>query len=315
VVGIQEDCGATGTRGPGREHRGVTECGGLTNGRAGDLDRIEHTEVVKECFDRVGACRNVGGVEAIPGHRWDAHEGPEIGDGTRESALHGLSQRIGWGNWLGIVRRWQLKFGHGGNLKSTPTQGRTVAKTTSTTEVTPDNELERASSKGRPTPTRREREAERKRPLVSNDRAEARRQARAAGQVQRERARIGMANGEERYLPVRDRGPQKKFVRDYIDARFSVGEALIPLMLGVIVLTFFPQLIVQTIGLIALWVFFAIAVIDCFVVGLIVRKKLAAKFGDTRVESGVRWYAAMRALQLRVMRMPKAQVARGAYPE
>jgi hypothetical protein len=190
-----------------------------------------------------------------------------------------------------------------------------VAKTPSTTEVTPDNELERASSKGRPTPTRREREAERKRPLVSNDRAEARRQARAAGQVQRERARIGMANGEERYLPVRDRGPQKKFVRDYIDARFSVGEALIPLMLGVIVLTFFPQLIVQTIGLIALWVFFAIAVIDCFVVGLIVRKKLAAKFGDTRVESGVRWYAAMRALQLRVMRMPKAQVARGAYPE
>ena len=190
-----------------------------------------------------------------------------------------------------------------------------MAKTTSTTEETPQHEVERASSKGRPTPTRREREAERKRPLVSNDRAEARRQARAASQIARERARVGMANGEERFLPMRDRGPQKKFVRDYIDARFSVGEALIPLMLGVIVLTFFPQVIVQTIGLIALWVFFAIAVIDCFIVGLTVRKKLAAKYGDTRVESGVRWYAAMRALQLRVMRMPKAQVARGAYPE
>ena len=182
-------------------------------------------------------------------------------------------------------------------------------------EAGTDQSQEIISGKGRPTPTRKEKEEARKRPLVSNDRAEARRQARAAGQIQREKARIGMANGEERYLPMRDRGPQKKFVRDYIDARFSVGEALIPLMLGVIVLTFFPQVIVQTIGLIALWVFFAVAVIDCFVVGLIVKKKLAAKFGETRVESGVRWYAAMRALQLRVMRMPKAQVARGAYPE
>ncbi|MCU1404104.1 MAG: hypothetical protein JWQ43_407, partial [Glaciihabitans sp.] len=113
----------------------------------------------------------------------------------------------------------------------------------------------------------------------------------------------------------RDRGPQKRYVRDYIDARYSVGEALIPLMLGVIVLTFFPQPIVQTVGLFALWAFFAIAVIDCFLVGRRVKKKLAAKFGESRVESGVAWYAAMRALQLRMMRMPKAQVKRGAFPQ
>lgn len=185
-----------------------------------------------------------------------------------------------------------------------------MAKTTSTT----NEELDGTSGKGRPTPTRREKEAARKRPLVSSDRAEAKRRARTAAQVQRERARIGMANGEEKYLPVRDRGLQKRFVRDYIDARYSVGEALIPLMLVVIVITAFPAA-PQIIALFVLWAFFFLAVLDCFVVGLTIKKKLAAKYGAAHVERGVRWYAAMRALQLRVMRIPKPQVKRHAFPE
>lgn len=189
-----------------------------------------------------------------------------------------------------------------------------MAKTTNGTDEAAGQELDGLSGKGRPTPTRKVKEAARKRPLVSNDRAESRRQARAASQIRRERARVGMANGEERYLPVRDRGPQKRFVRDYIDARFSVGEALIPLMIVVIVVTAFPQAIVQVIALTMLWAFFALAVLDCFFVGLKVKKLLGAKYGDTRVEGGVRWYAAMRALQLRVMRLPKPQVKRRQYP-
>jgi len=129
----------------------------------------------------------------------------------------------------------------------------------------------------------------------------------------RERARVGMANGEEKYLPMRDRGPQKRFVRDYMDARFSAGEALIPLMLVVIVLTMFPQPEIQMIGLVILWGFFILAVLDSVFAGEIVRRKLEARFGADRVEK-VRWYAAMRALQLRMMRLPKPQVKRGQYP-
>jgi len=170
-----------------------------------------------------------------------------------------------------------------------------------------------SSGKGRPTPTRKEKEAARKRPLVSSDRTEARRRARVEMQAQREKARIGMAAGDERYLPVRDRGPQKRYARDYIDARFNVGELLIPLMFAVIILTFFPQPEVQAIGIVALWAFFLIAILDCVVLGFTLTKKLGEKFGKDRVEK-VRWYAAMRALQLRVMRLPKPQVKRGAYP-
>ena len=170
-----------------------------------------------------------------------------------------------------------------------------------------------SGGKGKPTPTRKTMEDARKRPLVSNDRALARKQARATMQTQRDKARIGLANGEEKYLPMRDRGPQKRYVRDYVDARFSVGEIMIPIMFGVIILTFFPQPEIQVAGIFALWIFFVAAVIDAIALGFIVKRKLAAKFGETRVEK-VRMYSAMRALQLRAMRLPKPQVKRRQYP-
>ena len=167
--------------------------------------------------------------------------------------------------------------------------------------------------KGAPTPSRAEQEAARKRPLVPNDRKEAARQARAKQTEARERARVGMALGEDKYLPARDRGPQKKYVRDYVDARFSIGEILIPVMFAVIVLTLVPSYEVQTIGIFALWGFFLVSVVDVIILGTILNRKLAAKFGAGKVEK-VRWYAAMRALQLRPLRLPKPQVKRGQYP-
>jgi Protein of unknown function (DUF3043) len=167
--------------------------------------------------------------------------------------------------------------------------------------------------KGAPTPTRRQQEAARKRPLVPDDRKLAAREARQKSAQARERARLGMAAGEEKYLPARDRGPQKRYVRDYVDARFSVGEFLIPIMFIVILLTFIPDPYVQTYGILGLWAFFIIAVVDSVILGFIVTKKLERKFGAGNVER-VRWYAAMRALQLRVMRLPKPLVKRGQYP-
>jgi hypothetical protein len=173
--------------------------------------------------------------------------------------------------------------------------------------------LEQAG-KGHPTPTRREREAANKRPLVPEDRREAARQAKSKNAEAREKARLGMAAGDDRYLTARDKGPQRRFVRDYVDARFNVGEFMIPIMLIVIVLTFLPDRALQVYGIFALWAFFFVAIIDCFVLGFLVRRRLGVKFGTSKVERGVRWYAAMRALQLRVIRLPKPQVKRGQYP-
>lgn len=180
---------------------------------------------------------------------------------------------------------------------------------------TPDSpgDNENVTGKGRPTPTRKEREAANLRPLVSDDRKEARRHARTQMQAERERARVGMANGEEKYLPARDRGPQKRYVRDYVDARFSVGELLVPAMFVIIILTVLPQPGAQGFGLLALWGFFIVATIDAILLGLRLRRKITEKFGESHAEK-VRWYAAMRSLQLRIMRLPKPQVKRGQFP-
>jgi hypothetical protein len=181
---------------------------------------------------------------------------------------------------------------------------------------TPEETAQRlAQGKGRATPTRKEQEAARKRPLVVADRKEAAKQARAKNAEARERARLGMAAGDERYLTARDRGPQRRYVRDYVDARFNIGEFMIPVMLLVIVLTFIPSQSLQFYGIVLLWAFFLVAVIDCIILSFLVVRRVGAKFGASKVERGLRWYAAMRALQLRMIRLPKPQVKRGQYPK
>ena len=170
-----------------------------------------------------------------------------------------------------------------------------------------------AAGKGQPTPSRKQQEALNKRPLVPGDRKLAAKQARGKAAEARDRARLGMAAGDDRFLPQRERGPQKRYVRDYVDARFNVGEFMIPIMFLVILLTFFPDPMVQTYGIVALWAFFLVAVVDGVILGFTLTRKVKAKFGDSKAER-VRWYAAMRALQLRPMRLPKPQVKRGQYP-
>jgi hypothetical protein len=195
-------------------------------------------------------------------------------------------------------------------------QGLTVAKPEKRDQSV-DYELNTdsvSSGKGRPTPTRKEREAANLRPLVSNDRRAATKESRVKMAEAREKARIGMAAGDEKYLPVRDKGPQRRWIRDYVDARFSVGEVLIPVMFVVIILTFVSNELLQLIGIAGLWLFFLAAVIDGVILGIIVTRRLGAKFGEDKVQRGSRWYAAMRGMQLRVMRLPKPQVKRGQFP-
>ena len=182
----------------------------------------------------------------------------------------------------------------------------------STPQPVENDDAVAAGTKGHATPTRKEQEAARKRPLVPTDRKAASKQSRAQTNDARERARIGMANGEEKYLPVRDKGPQKRYVRDYIDARWSLGEFLLPLLVLTILSYFLPD--VAPYVLIAVWGVIAILVVEGLIVGTILRRKLAAKFGEGKVERGVVWYALMRMVQMRVLRLPKPQVKRGQFP-
>ncbi len=168
------------------------------------------------------------------------------------------------------------------------------------------------SGKGRPTPSRAEQEAARKRPLVP-DTKEAKARAKAELTAKREKARAGMAAGDDRYLTARDKGPQRRFVRDWIDAGWHTGEAIMPLMLVVIAATFIPIAQVQYYSFIGLWAYIIVVILDMVITSMRVKKAARKKWGD-RTERGLGWYGAMRTIQMRFMRLPKPQVKRGQYP-
>ena len=166
-----------------------------------------------------------------------------------------------------------------------------------------------ASGKGRATPTRAEREAARKRPLVP-DTKEAKARARAELAAQREKARLGMAAGDDKYLPVRDKGPQRRWVRDFVDSGWHLGEAVMPAMVIVIIATFIPVVGIQYWSFIVLWIFILFVIGDMIITSIRVKRGARAKWGD-KTEKGLGWYAAMRSIQMRFLRLPKPQVKRG----
>ena len=171
-----------------------------------------------------------------------------------------------------------------------------------------------ALGKGAPTPKRSAQVAARKRPLVPEDRKASKAAERVAIQDQRLKMRQAMDTGDERFLPLRDKGPQKRFARDYVDARFSLGEYLMfGALIFVIVSLLVPASSEQMIYVLGgFWVMFLAVFVDVFILSRKLKKRLEQKFGD--VERGTVWYGSMRSLQFRRLRLPKPQVSRGDYP-
>ena len=86
-----------------------------------------------------------------------------------------------------------------------------------------------------------------------------------------------------------------------------------PLMLIVILVSLVQNQTIVYYSFVALWVFILFVVGDMIITSHRVKKLAREKFGD-RIEKGLGWYAAMRTIQMRFMRLPKPQVKRGGYP-
>ena len=172
-----------------------------------------------------------------------------------------------------------------------------------------------ASGKKGPTPRRRDAEAANFRPLVPEDRKKARKEANAKLRQEQARAREGMARGDDRYLRPGERGPQKRFLRDFIDARFTLGELLLPLMFLVIFATMIPQAYAAVWAMAFIWIYLAICIIEGVIYGVMIRKRIAAKIGPDKLEKGFIFQALGRSMQIRMLRLPKPQVKRFSQVE
>ena len=91
--------------------------------------------------------------------------------------------------------------------------------------------------KGRPTPRRKDQQAKNLHPVVPKDRATAKREARAARDAAWKRQNEAMVTGEEKYLPSREKGPIKRYIRDFVDARFNLGEYFMPLIFVLLIIS------------------------------------------------------------------------------
>jgi hypothetical protein len=177
--------------------------------------------------------------------------------------------------------------------------------------TTNDGKETASQGKGRPTPTRKEAESKRKvstlAPVVTKDQKRA---SKALARQNRVAQRAAYLRGDESALPARDRGPARRYVRNFVDSRRSTGEYFLPIIFVVLVLTLIPLPVVQ-IGAIALmYAVLILAVIDGFFLSRKIRKAVAIKFPGTSTK-GLGMYAWLRSTQMRRLRAPHPQVKVG----
>lgn len=173
---------------------------------------------------------------------------------------------------------------------------------------------EREGAKNRPTPKRRDQEAARRRPLVETDRKAARDRDKLARREAQLKQRQAMVTGDDAHLPARDKGPVRRYIRDYVDARWNLGEFMLPVMLVVLALSFVRIPWVFAAVSIGVYALILIAAVDGFLMWRKLKKRLVAKFGEDKVGRGLAMYAVMRGFQIRRSRMPRPLVDRGNYP-
>lgn len=184
----------------------------------------------------------------------------------------------------------------------------------------------REGAKNRPTRSRKEAEAARRRPLVPDDRGAAKKEARAKAAVERRQRQEALMGGDEKFLPAHDKGPVKRFVRNYVDARHNVGEYMlfmifVPLLLLIAASSGLHSVFnmdrtsflswTNSVSQVLMVTILLLVVVDSVLLSRRLKSVITAKFGaQALAEKPVR-YGVMRALQMRRSRLPKPVVKRG----
>jgi hypothetical protein len=172
-------------------------------------------------------------------------------------------------------------------------------------------DAEKLSGKGRATPTRKEAEAQRKQRMTPpKTRKEQAARQRELTRDNRTKMRTALQTGEDAYLPLRDQGPVKRYVRDYVDSRRTMGEILLPIFFVVFALVVLGGQQFANLGTYAWLVIIVLMVVDSVRISRGSKAAIAAKFGPDSTK-GTGMYAVMRAWQMRRLRLPKPQVKSG----
>ncbi|GAA0600196.1 DUF3043 domain-containing protein [Actinomadura livida] len=165
--------------------------------------------------------------------------------------------------------------------------------------------------KGRPTPKRRDAEKLRRQPITAPaNRKEAYRKLREKQAAERAKVRQGMAKGNEEHLLKRDKGPVRRLARDYVDSRRTVGSYLMYGMFAIVLLSMLPIPIARLLVLFAPPVLLFVVFAEGILLSRGIKRLAAERYPDESAK-GVGMYAAMRAMQIRRLRIPNPRVKIG----
>jgi hypothetical protein len=165
--------------------------------------------------------------------------------------------------------------------------------------------------KGRPTPKRRDVESARKTfALAPAHSKEEKARQKAAARAARVAQRAAYLRGDENALPLRDRGPVKKFVRNYVDSRRSIGEFFLPIIGVVLIISLFPYALSAVIGVVLMYTVLFASIVDGILLSRKIKREVTARFPSESLK-GIGMYGWLRSTQMRRMRAPKPGVSAG----
>jgi hypothetical protein len=156
--------------------------------------------------------------------------------------------------------------------------------------------------KDRPTPSRREAEAARRQRVTRTlTPKEARREASQRNRAERLKA-----------LNAREAAPEKQLLRDYVDARFSLGEFLLPSLVVLLAASFLSQVWapITLIATLIMYLYIILVLVDGFLMWRGFKKVLAQRMPKVSPK-GLLMYGMNRCIQIRRFRMPPPRLKRG----
>jgi hypothetical protein len=173
------------------------------------------------------------------------------------------------------------------------------------------NSNDPSSKKGRPTPKRKEAQSKR---IVSSlapaSSKEEKKRAREHSRAARNATRIAYLRGDENALPLRDKGPARRYVRNLVDARKSIGEYFLPIIFVVLMLSIVPVPALQYGGIALMYGVLLAALVDGVFLSRKIKRQVRERFPDSPTK-GLGLYGWLRSTQMRRLRTPHPQVKPG----
>lgn len=195
-------------------------------------------------------------------------------------------------------------------------------------EETPQPQTANDRSKSGPTPSRKQAQARNDHSLIVADRKAAKKAARERARAMRlEQDRLqqeALITGDERYMPLRDKGKVKRFTRDWLDARWSFSEFVFPVMILFFVVFFGVSFFASTsaagqralfIVMLIMYGLFFVAIVETSIVWRRIKRQVREVYPREPMPRRMWFYAFSRAIMLRPWRSPRPQVERGQFPK